>query len=48
MKSAQGKNGITKIEGMINILTPDQFQQLHNMMKKRHGKAGQGSWGGEQ
>ena len=36
------------IEGMINILTPDQFQQLHNMMKKRHGKAGQGSWGGEQ
>ena len=36
------------IGGMINILTPDQFQQLHVMMKKGHGKAGQGSWGDEQ
>jgi Spy/CpxP family protein refolding chaperone len=36
------------MEGMINIFTPDQFQQLHDMMKKRHGKAGHGSWGDEQ
>ncbi len=36
------------IEGMINILTADQIQQLNNMMKKRHGKTGQGSWDDEQ
>jgi Spy/CpxP family protein refolding chaperone len=36
------------MEGMLSILTPDQFQQLHDMMKKRHNKAGHGSWGNEQ
>jgi hypothetical protein len=35
-------------EGMINILDPDQIQQLHDTMIWRHGKAGQGSWGDEQ
>ncbi|MGO9145060.1 MAG: hypothetical protein ACLQDF_01715 [Desulfomonilia bacterium] len=35
-------------EGMINILTADQIQQLNNMIQKRHGKTGQGSWGDEQ
>jgi Spy/CpxP family protein refolding chaperone len=36
------------IEGMIKILTPHQIQQLNNMIKKRYGKAGQGSWCDEQ
>jgi Spy/CpxP family protein refolding chaperone len=43
-----GKARLAYMEGMINILTPDQFQQLHNMMKKGHGKVGHGSWDNEQ
>jgi Spy/CpxP family protein refolding chaperone len=43
-----GQARLVYMEGMINILTPDQFQQLHDMMEKRHSKAGHGSRGNEQ
>jgi len=43
-----GQARLAYMEGMINILTPDQFKQRHDMMKKRHGRAGHGSWGNEQ